>query len=338
MTRILFIIIANLIALTYVKANDGVFRINGNELVSTYNTDIEILKSNKTFNDFLKLFPLWDKTYMNSSIFTTKEELRSEYGKFFPDSLNRKFGTQEKSWETCFRIKQDSIDVLFLYGDCTGTYKGNPYSEGLVVTFGKSGRFIDYCPIARFGELWTARIQGSSSPLILTIKQRTVDGTEKPIDKPLDVSYSTNIYRVERGGKIIKTPSDKENALDRQKKKAKNDTLYIGNRRCALFAKESQEEAEMAPEDSDNDEDYDVGNDDVMWYTAQASDFLKKHKMRTIYVDTIYNVICFNHTYCVSMSRVGMCDVILYDPVKRPKIISAVDIEEEYKKYFHFHK
>jgi hypothetical protein len=338
MKRILLIIIANLIALTYVKANDGVYCINGNEQISTHNADKKISKSNKTYNDFLKLFPLWDKTYLNSSVLTTNAELGNEYGKFFPDSLNRKFKTQEQSWGTCFRIKQDSIDVLFIHGDCTGMYKGNPYSEGLVVTFDKSGRFIDYCPIARFGELWRVRIQGSSSPLVLTIKQRTVDGTEKPISKPLDVTYSTNIYRVERGGKIIKTPSDKENALDRQKKKAKSDTLFIGNRRCALFAKESQEETEMAPEDSDNDEDYDVANDDVMWYTSQASDFLKKHKIRTIYVDPRYSVVCFNHTYCVSMSRVGMSDVVLYNPVKRPKIISAVEIEDEYKTYFRFHK
>ena len=44
MTRILFIIIANLIALGYAKANDGVFRINGNELVPIHNTDIKVSK------------------------------------------------------------------------------------------------------------------------------------------------------------------------------------------------------------------------------------------------------------------------------------------------------
>lgn len=44
MTRILFIIIANLIALSCAKANDGVFRINGNELVPIHNTDIKVSK------------------------------------------------------------------------------------------------------------------------------------------------------------------------------------------------------------------------------------------------------------------------------------------------------
>lgn len=301
-------------------------------------TQKRVMSSNKTYNDFLKLFPLWDKTYLNSSILTTNAELGSEYRKFFPDSLNRKFGTQEKSWSTCFRIKRDTVDVLFLCGDCTGMYKDNPYSEGIVVTFGKSGRFIDYCPITRFGELWRARIQGSSSPFTLTIKQRTVDDTEKRIDKPLDVTYFTNIYQVARGGKIIKTPSYKENEISRKNRKSKNDTLFIGNKRCALFAKEPQEEAEMAPADSDNDDDSYVVSDDAMWYTSEALDFLKKHKVQTISVDKKYDVICFNHTYCVSMSRVGMFDFILYNPVKRPRIITAVDIEEEYKKYYPVHR
>lgn len=44
MKRILFIIIANLMALGYAKANDGVFRINGNELVPINNTDIKVSK------------------------------------------------------------------------------------------------------------------------------------------------------------------------------------------------------------------------------------------------------------------------------------------------------
>ena len=324
---------------TYSIGKSGHVRENAvDKSLQETKTQRHVMSSNKTYNDFLKLFPLWDKTYLNISILTTNEKLGREYGKFFPDSLNRKFGTQENAWSTCSRIKQDSIDVLFLQGDFTGMYKNNPYSEGIVVTFGKSGRFIDYCPIARFGELWRVRIQGSSSPLTLNIKQRTVDDTGTRIDKPLDVTYSTNIYQVARGGKIIKTPSDKENELSRKNRKAKNDTLYVGNRRCALFAREPQEEAEMAPADSDNDDESDVVSDDAMWYTSEALNFLKKYKIRTIGVDKKYDVVCFNHTYCVSMSRVGMFDFILYNPVKRPRIITNVDIEEEYKNYFPVHK
>jgi hypothetical protein len=44
MKRTLLIIIAFLIALTYVKANDGVFRINGNELIPIHNTNIKVSK------------------------------------------------------------------------------------------------------------------------------------------------------------------------------------------------------------------------------------------------------------------------------------------------------
>lgn len=44
MTRILWIIIANIIAMSYAKANDGMFRINGNELVPIHNTDIKVSK------------------------------------------------------------------------------------------------------------------------------------------------------------------------------------------------------------------------------------------------------------------------------------------------------
>lgn len=44
MARILWIIIANIIAISYAKANDGVFRINGNELVPIHNTDIKVSK------------------------------------------------------------------------------------------------------------------------------------------------------------------------------------------------------------------------------------------------------------------------------------------------------
>jgi hypothetical protein len=293
------------------------------------------LPSNRTFNDFLKQFPLWNKPYVNDSIFITKTELGDEYGRFVPDYLTRECGTQEITWRSCSHIEQDSVDVFFINKDCDMPCKDcYPYNENIVMTFNKNGQMIDYCPLARYGDLWTAEMKVVSSPLVFTVKQKIIDSTEINIDSPKNVTYATYIYQIKRNGKIIKTLSDQQDEYIRQNRKSKNDTLFIENKRCALFVNLSHAQIDMLRSKFDSKESFYVSSDDAMWYVSQASEFLKKHQIQTIYIDTMYNVICFNHSYYINTPRTGMSDIILYDQKKRPKIISAIDIEEEYKKYF----
>ena len=159
----------------------------------------------KSFADFLKMFPRWDKPYLNDSVFTSATYLGDEFERFIPGFQKRECETQELRWLSCYCLEQDSIYVLFVVKDCSIPCEGSyPYADDFILTYSKDGKLIDYCPIARHGDLWQVETKASCSPLTFTVRQGVMDSNEVNVDSPKHVSVSTYIYKVGENGKITK--------------------------------------------------------------------------------------------------------------------------------------
>ena len=159
----------------------------------------------KSFADFLKMFPRWDKPYLNDSVFTSATYLGDEFERFIPGFQKRECETQELRWLSCYCLEQDSIYVLFVVKDCSIPCEGSyPYADDFILTYSKDGKLIDCCPIARHGDLWQVETKASCSPLTFTVRQGVMDSNEVNVDSPKHVSVSTYIYKVGENGKITK--------------------------------------------------------------------------------------------------------------------------------------
>ena len=159
----------------------------------------------KSFADFLKMFPRWEKPHMNDSVFISATELGDEFERFIPDFQKRECGTQELRWLPCHYLQWDSIYVLFVVKDCDIPCKGYyPYADDFILTYSKDCKFIDCCPIARHGDLWQVETKVSKSPLTFTVKQGVMDANEVNVDSPKHVTVSTSIYQVGQNGNITK--------------------------------------------------------------------------------------------------------------------------------------
>jgi len=95
--------------------------------------------------------------------------------------------------------------VLFVVKDCSIPCEGSyPYADDFILTYSKDGKLIDYCPIARHGDLWQVDTKASYPPLTFTVRQGVMDDNEVNVDPPKHVTVSTSIYKVGQNGKITK--------------------------------------------------------------------------------------------------------------------------------------
>lgn len=117
--------------------------------------------------------------------------------------------------------------------------------------------------------------------------------------------------------------------------KNNNDTIFI-KEKCAVFISATETTIENLKK-TEGEENFYIGADDYYYYKYQASEFLKKQKLK------IYNII--DEKIIVFKSEKGNFTVLkdtiknigstyFFEPNKHPKKVYDIEIDNEYKNYF----
>ncbi|WP_155995251.1 DUF5991 domain-containing protein [Tenacibaculum ovolyticum] len=114
-----------------------------------------------------------------------------------------------------------------------------------------------------------------------------------------------------------------------------NDTIMINHKECVIDIKfDIQKMNDL--KNKYGDEDFYVIADDANFYTAEVNDFLKKKGKKIIYVKMKPNTILgFNNKYYMSYADIAYWDYILFKETKKPKVISPINFESAFKKFFY---
>ncbi len=167
--------------------------------------------SDATFNDLLKLFPVWNKKDVTAEILDLPDngvnnnqidgELVRTFAPGAVDDCN--CGSRGMWWRSGYRINCEGFLILLITLDCDNPLKERcQYADNMILTFTPDGRQIDCTTLYRAGDYYEHRfIKGELNPFTLVIEQTVIDGdlTDKSNQT---VTTTVNTFKVDNQGKI----------------------------------------------------------------------------------------------------------------------------------------
>ena len=117
-----------------------------------------------------------------------------------------------------------------------------------------------------------------------------------------------------------------------------NDTIKVNYKKCIIDFKFNSEKLNVLKNKYSEDDFYTIA-DDANYYTYEANNFFKRKKNEIISIKMSKNtVLSFEDKFYISYSDINYWDFIFYKSLKKPLIVSPIDVEKSYANYFNADK
>ena len=114
-----------------------------------------------------------------------------------------------------------------------------------------------------------------------------------------------------------------------------SDTLVI-NYKCAVIYDPTEKSIQRSKKDV-NEENFDIGLDDVLFYISESTEYLESKKIKVITTEN--NKILKFNSNDKNMAIINldlekeMFGIYLFDPKQKPKKVNIIDISDEFESY-----
>lgn len=114
-----------------------------------------------------------------------------------------------------------------------------------------------------------------------------------------------------------------------------SDTLVI-NYKCAVIYEPTEKSIQRSKKDV-NEENFDIGLDDVLFYISESTEYLESKKIKVITTEN--NKILKFNSNDKNMTIINldlekeMFGIYLFDPKQKPKKVNIIDISDEFESY-----
>lgn len=131
-----------------------------------------------TFTNYLKYFGLWDKPYIDDSIYKHKEksELPHSFVTAFLSSAQEcDCWPKNIYWQACNYIEKENFYILFVLRCCDFSKNPEPrYAEKLILTYDKTGKMIDFRSLGKSSEKEGNKIEAERNSLIIGVTEYNI--------------------------------------------------------------------------------------------------------------------------------------------------------------------